>query len=69
MRKLAFLRRLNYPIIIGSIIFVILIITSIYPDQLATADPYGKQRLEFTTGEDGKSVFVIPPVPPGKEYP
>lgn len=69
MRKLAFLKRLNYPLIIGSMLLVFLIITSIYPDQLATADPYGKQRLEFTANENGQSVFVIPPVAPGKEYP
>lgn len=69
MRKLAFLKRLNYPLIIGSMLLVFLIITSIYPDQLATADPYGKQRLEFTADANGQSVFVIPPVAPGKEYP
>lgn len=69
MRKLAIIRRLNYPLIIGGILLFFLIITSIYPDQLATADPYGKQRLEFQSDENGQSTFVIPPVPPGKEYP
>ena len=69
MKKLAFFRRLNYPLMIGSMLLVFLIITSVYPDQLATADPYGKQRLEFTAGENGQSVFVIPPVPPGDQYP
>ncbi|MDF2893157.1 MAG: binding-protein-dependent transport system inner rane component [Clostridia bacterium] len=69
MIKLGIFRRLNYPLILGSILLIILIITSIYPDQLATADPYGKQRLEFQSDENGQSVFVIPPVPPGKEYP
>jgi peptide/nickel transport system permease protein len=69
MRKLAFMRRLNFPLILGGILLIFLIITSIYPDQLATADPYGKQRLEFQTGENGQSSFVIPPVPPGKLYP
>ncbi|MDF2531871.1 MAG: binding-protein-dependent transport system inner rane component [Clostridia bacterium] len=69
MRKLAFLRKLNYPLVIGSILLLLLIVTSIYPDQLATADPYGKQRLEFTANENGQSTFVIPPVPPGDQYP
>ncbi|HYE10463.1 MAG TPA: ABC transporter permease subunit [Patescibacteria group bacterium] len=69
MSKLSYLKRLNYPLVIGSILLIFLIITSTYPDQLATADPYGKQRLEFQSDENGQSVFVIPPVPPGKEYP
>lgn len=69
MKKLDFLKRLNYPLLIGSILLLVLIITSAYPDQLATADPYGKQRLEFQADEGGASVFVIPPIPPGKQYP
>ncbi|MDF2590841.1 MAG: binding-protein-dependent transport system inner rane component [Clostridia bacterium] len=69
MIKLAYMRRLNYPLILGSLLLILLIITSIYPDQLATADPYGKQRLEFQSDENGQSTFVIPPVPPGKQYP
>lgn len=66
--KLITVRRWNFPLIIGGIILLILLITSIYPDHLATADPYGKQRLEFLS-DGGKTTFVIPPVPPGKEYP
>lgn len=69
MKKLAYLRRLNYPLLLGSILIVFLIITSMYPDQLATADPYGKQRLEFESDGSGQSTFVIPPVPPGDKYP
>ena len=69
MRKLGFFRGLNYPLLIGGILLVLLIIISIYPDQFATADPYGKQRLEFQADENGQSTFVIPPVPPGKKYP
>ncbi|OGO76596.1 MAG: hypothetical protein A2Y23_05360, partial [Clostridiales bacterium GWB2_37_7] len=69
MIKLGNLKKLNYPLIIGSIMLIILIITSGYPDSLAKADPYGKQRLEFQSSENGESSFMIPPVKPGKEYP
>lgn len=68
MIKLGSLKRWNYPLIFGSLILLILLITSLYPDKLATADPYGKQRLEFQVGE-GKTTFVVPPVPPGDVYP
>ena len=61
MKKLAYLRRLNFPLLLGSLLLILLIITSIYPDQLATADPYGKQRLEFQSDANGQSTFVIPP--------
>lgn len=68
MIKLGSLKKWNYPLIIGSILLLILLITSFYPDKLTTADPYGKQRLEFQV-EGGKTTFVLPPVPPGDVYP
>lgn len=67
--KLRFLKRLNYPLIIGSICLIILLVISIYPDLFTAADPYGKQRLEFSSSETGETSFMIPPVKPGEEYP
>jgi peptide/nickel transport system permease protein len=69
MIKLGILKRLNYPLIIGSIFLLILFVTSVYPDLLATADPYGKQRLEFNSSGTGETSFMVPPVKPSKEYP
>lgn len=69
MIKLRNLQRFNYPLIIGGILLFLLLLVSIFPDQLATADPYGKQRMEFHSSETGESTFVIPPIPPSKEYP
>lgn len=69
MIKLNIIKRINFPLIIGSILLFVLLVTSIYPDLMATADPYGKQRLEFQTNEGGNSGFLVPPIPPGKEYP
>lgn len=63
------LRRINFPLVIGSILLLILLITSFYPDFLASADPYGKQRLEYQSDKTGQSTFLIPPVPPSPEYP
>ncbi|MGB7604513.1 MAG: ABC transporter permease subunit [Lutisporaceae bacterium] len=68
MIKLGSLKRWNYPLIFGSLLLLVLLITSFYPEKLATADPYGKQRLEFQV-EEGKTTFVVPPVPPGDVYP
>ncbi|MDF2675284.1 MAG: hypothetical protein K0R09_3556 [Clostridiales bacterium] len=69
MIKLSFLKRLNFPLFIGSILLILIIIASTNPDAIGTADPYGKQRLEFNSETNGQSSFVIPPIPPGKEYP
>jgi peptide/nickel transport system permease protein len=68
MMKLGAVKRWNFPLIIGGILLLLLLIASMYPDQLATADPYGKQRLEFLS-DGGKTTFLVPPVAPGKEYP
>ncbi|MDF2521336.1 MAG: binding-protein-dependent transport system inner rane component [Clostridia bacterium] len=68
MIKLSSIRKWNFPLIIGGILLFVLLITSMYPEKLATADPYGKQRLEFQV-DGGKTTFVVPPVPPGDEYP
>ncbi len=69
MIKLKNLHRINYPLILGAILLIIFLLISVFPDQLATADPYGKQRMEFQSSETGESTFVIPPIPPNKEYP
>jgi len=68
MIKLGSFKRWNYPLIFGSLLLILLLITSLYPEKLATADPYGKQRLEFQV-EEGNTSFVVPPVPPGEAYP
>lgn len=69
MIKLRNLHRFNYPLMIGGLFLIVLLLISVFPNQLATADPYGKQRMEFQSSETGESTFVIPPIPPGKEYP
>lgn len=68
MIKLGAVKRWNFPLIIGGLLLLMLLMASLYPDQLATADPYGKQRLEFLS-DGGKATFMVPPIPPGEVYP
>ena len=62
------MRRLNYPLILGTLILIFLLLVSIYPESFSGTDPYGKQRLEFISSESGNKI-VTPPIPPGKDYP
>lgn len=76
MRKLIFsfkkphlsMRRINIPLIIGSVIVAALIVFSFYPEFFTPSDPYGKERQEFVF-IDGNINLFSPPVEPCKEYP
>jgi peptide/nickel transport system permease protein len=65
MKALNILKRLNFSLIIGICIMLVLTAVSFYPEQFATSDPYGKERLQY---EKDSSKFLIPPVPPGEDY-
>lgn len=65
MRIINLLRKVNFPLIIGLCIVLILVAVSLYPERFATSDPYGKETLQYEK-ESGK--FLVPPVPPGEDY-
>ncbi|MDF2592088.1 MAG: binding-protein-dependent transport system inner rane component [Clostridia bacterium] len=65
MRKFSLLRKVNFPLIIGLCIVLLLGLVSLYPERFATSDPYGKETLQYE--KDGGK-FLVPPVPPGEDY-
>ncbi|MFZ5352426.1 MAG: M28 family peptidase [Bacillota bacterium] len=62
------MRKLNYPLILGVVILLLVLLVSMYPEYFSGADPYSKQRLEFEY-VNGESKILTPPVAPCKEYP
>lgn len=60
--------RFNVPLIIGTIIVVILILMSLYPEYFSPADPYGVQRLQYNSAGT-ESTVITPPIAPNKDYP
>lgn len=61
-------RQVNFPLIIGTAILILLILASIYPEYVYPADPYGMQRMQYSN-DNNTSSLVTPPIPPGKDYP
>lgn len=66
MRIRNILNKVNFPLIIGLCIVLLLAAVSLYPERFATSDPYGKQITEY---EQSMGKIFVPPVSPGKEYP
>jgi len=62
------MRKINIPLLIGSIILIFIFGMCLYPEYFTEADPYGRERTQYTY-ENGKSTLVIPPIPPNDEYP
>ncbi len=62
------MRKLNYPLILGVLIVLILTAACINPEAFTTADPYGEERAKFVFIE-GKINYFAPPVNPCPEYP
>jgi len=62
------IRRLNAPLVLGSIIVAILFFSSFYPEFFTPSDPYGKERLDFVFIDEELQIFE-PPVAPCEEYP
>ena len=65
MKKFNLLRKINFPLIIGLCIVLMLAAVSLYPERFATSDPYGKEILQY---EKDSGKFLVPPVPPGEDY-
>lgn len=61
-------RRLNIPLILGTVVVGILFFSCLYPEFFSPSDPYGKERLDFVFIDDELQIFQ-PPVAPCKEYP
>jgi len=62
------MKKINLPLLIGSIILIFIFGMCLYPEHFTDADPYGRERTQYTY-ENGKSNLVIPPIPPNDEYP
>jgi len=62
------MKKINLPLLIGSIILLFIFGMCLYPEHFSDADPYGRERTQYTY-ENGKSNLVIPPIPPNDEYP
>lgn len=65
MRRPNILNRINFPLIMGLCIILLIAAVSFYPEQFATSDPYAKETLQY---EKGSGKILVPPVPPGEEY-
>lgn len=65
MRRYNILKKINFPLIIGLCIVLLLGAVSLYPERFATSDPYAKETLQYER-DSGK--FLVPPVPPGEDY-
>lgn len=65
MRRLNILNKINFPLIIGLCIILLITAVSFYPERFATSDPYAKETLQY---EKGTGKLLVPPVPPGEEY-
>lgn len=61
------IRRINYPLLIGGSIMVLLMILMIFGDNLITYDPYGMQ-LNTLEMKNGEYVNENPDMPPNKEH-
>lgn len=65
MKRLDILNRINFPLIIGLCIILLIAAVSFNPERFAASDPYAKETLQY---EKGTSKILVPPVPPGEEY-
>ncbi len=65
MRRLKILNKMNYTLIIGICIILLIAAVSFYPEHFATSDPYAKETLQY---EKDTGKMLVPPVPPGEEY-
>lgn len=65
MRKFNILKKVNFPLIIGLCIVLLLVMVSLYPERFAASDPYAKETLQY---EKDSGKFLVPPVPPGEDY-
>lgn len=62
------MKKLNYPLILGIIIILFIMVVCAYPEIFSPSDPYGVERAEFVFIE-GKINLFRPPVEPCAEYP
>jgi len=62
------MKRLNFPLLIGSVIVLMLALISIYPEAFTRSDPYCIESSKFVM-IDGKLNYFTPPIAPCPEYP
>lgn len=59
---------INIPLLVGTVIILILLFASFYPEYAYPVDPYGVQRMQYSN-ENNTSQIITPPIPPSKDYP
>ncbi len=62
------MKRINYLLVIGTLILLLLIVVCIFPEYFTKVDPYGMQ-FERLTYENGTFKGATPPIAPCKEFP
>ncbi|MEA4961347.1 ABC transporter permease subunit [Lutispora sp.] len=62
------MRRINVSLFIGAAILLFFLSMCFYPEHFSDADPYGRERLQYSN-ENGKGTIIVPPIPPNEEYP
>jgi len=62
------MRRINVSLFIGAAILLFFLSMCFYPEHFSDADPYGRERLQYSN-DNGKGTIIVPPIPPNEEYP
>ncbi len=61
------MKRINWPLLLGGIILVGILILMVFPDKIATKSPYTLQHMRFST-QDNQLMVESAPYPPSKDY-
>lgn len=61
------MKKLNIPLLLGSIILIFIIILMLFPDMIASKSPYTMQHMRFST-ENNKLQVEAAPYPPSSEF-
>ncbi|MFZ5352423.1 MAG: M28 family peptidase [Bacillota bacterium] len=60
------MKKINYPLLIGTAIIVLILLVSLFPERFSDVDPYGRQAIEYNS----ETATISNPVsPPSKEFP
>lgn len=61
------MKRINWPLLLGGIILVGILILMVFPDKIASKSPYTLQHMRFST-QDNQLMVESAPYPPSKDY-
>ena len=61
------MKKLNFPLIMGTVILLFILTVILFPGTFTDKSPYNMQTMQFTT-IDGKLDVESAPYPPSKDY-